>query len=181
VLHQELDRTDDRERLLGIARSWLYEHRLITVHERLLRSMIAVRLKAWVICVDCDHTAKRISAKQCPLWSIQNFNSVEIVKLRLQVGDAHSCDIINQHDDTLICAAGVGNRGIAPADSTKIESGVSRNRVSLFVAVTMISSRPDDSAPDGSAAIAMCTTAKDPMATNVLIATVKMRALIFTP
>jgi hypothetical protein len=34
-------RTDDRERLLGFARSWLYEHRLIIVHERLLRSMIA--------------------------------------------------------------------------------------------------------------------------------------------
>jgi hypothetical protein len=31
-----------RERLLGFARSWLYEHRLIIVHERLLRSMIAV-------------------------------------------------------------------------------------------------------------------------------------------
>ncbi len=41
VLRQELDRTDDRERLLGFARSWLYEHRLIIVHERLLRSMIA--------------------------------------------------------------------------------------------------------------------------------------------
>jgi DNA ligase D-like protein (predicted 3'-phosphoesterase) len=41
VLRQELDRTDDRERLLGFARGWLYEHRLIIVHERLLRSMIA--------------------------------------------------------------------------------------------------------------------------------------------
>jgi len=41
VLRQELDRTDDRERLLGFARSWLYEQRLIIVHERLLRSMIA--------------------------------------------------------------------------------------------------------------------------------------------
>jgi hypothetical protein len=41
VLREELDRTDDRERLLGFARSWLYEHRLIIVHERLLRSMVA--------------------------------------------------------------------------------------------------------------------------------------------
>jgi hypothetical protein len=46
VLHQELDRTDDRKRLLGFARSWLYEHRLIIVHERLLRSMIAVARRA---------------------------------------------------------------------------------------------------------------------------------------
>jgi len=30
-----------RERLLGFARNWLYEHRLIIVHERLLGSMIA--------------------------------------------------------------------------------------------------------------------------------------------
>jgi TnpA family transposase len=41
VLRQELSRTDDRERLLGFARRWLYEHRLLIVHERLLRSMIA--------------------------------------------------------------------------------------------------------------------------------------------
>src|ERR1700677_433479 len=41
VLRQELSRTDDRERLLGFARRWLYEHRLLIVRERLLRSMIA--------------------------------------------------------------------------------------------------------------------------------------------
>jgi hypothetical protein len=41
VLRQELSRTDDRERLLGFARRWLYEHRLLIVHERLLRSIIA--------------------------------------------------------------------------------------------------------------------------------------------
>ncbi len=41
VLRQELDRTDDRERLLGFARRWLYEHQLLIVHERLLRSLIA--------------------------------------------------------------------------------------------------------------------------------------------
>jgi uncharacterized protein DUF4158 len=41
VLRQELARTDDRERLLGFARRWLYDHRLIIVHERFLRSLIA--------------------------------------------------------------------------------------------------------------------------------------------
>ena len=41
VLRQELSRTDDRERLLGFARRWLYEHQLLIVHERLLRSIIA--------------------------------------------------------------------------------------------------------------------------------------------
>ncbi len=37
VLREELTRTDDRERLLGFARRWLYDHRLIIVHERRLR------------------------------------------------------------------------------------------------------------------------------------------------
>jgi hypothetical protein len=46
VLRQELDRTDDRERLLGFARGWLYEDRLIIVHERLLRSMITFARRA---------------------------------------------------------------------------------------------------------------------------------------
>jgi hypothetical protein len=41
VLRQEPSRTDDSERLLGFTRRWLYEHRLLIVHERLLRSMIA--------------------------------------------------------------------------------------------------------------------------------------------
>jgi hypothetical protein len=41
VLREELTRTDDRERLLGFARRWLYDHRLIIVHERRLRAMIA--------------------------------------------------------------------------------------------------------------------------------------------
>jgi hypothetical protein len=40
VLRQELDRADDRERLLGFGHRWLYEHQLLIVHERLLRSMI---------------------------------------------------------------------------------------------------------------------------------------------
>jgi Domain of unknown function (DUF4158) len=41
ALRQEIARIDDRERLLGFSRPWLYEHRLIIVHDRLLRSMIA--------------------------------------------------------------------------------------------------------------------------------------------
>ena len=41
VLRGELSRTDDRERLLGFARRCLYDHRLIIVHERRLRSMCA--------------------------------------------------------------------------------------------------------------------------------------------
>jgi TnpA family transposase len=41
VLREELTRTDDRERLLGFARRWLYDHRLIIVHERRLRAMVA--------------------------------------------------------------------------------------------------------------------------------------------
>ena len=40
VLREELSRRDDRERLLGFARRWLYGHRLIIVHERRLRAMI---------------------------------------------------------------------------------------------------------------------------------------------
>ena len=41
VLRADLSRTDDRERLLSFARRWLYDHRLIIVHERRLRMMIA--------------------------------------------------------------------------------------------------------------------------------------------
>ena len=41
VLREELSRTDDRERLLGFARRWLYDHRLVIVHERRLRTMCA--------------------------------------------------------------------------------------------------------------------------------------------
>lgn len=43
ALRQELTRTRDRERLLVSACRWLYEHRLIMVHERSLRSTIAIR------------------------------------------------------------------------------------------------------------------------------------------
>jgi hypothetical protein len=40
ALRQELARTRDRQRLLVFARRWLYEHRLIIMHERSLRSTI---------------------------------------------------------------------------------------------------------------------------------------------
>jgi hypothetical protein len=40
-LHAELERTNDRDRLVLFARRWLHEHRLIITHGRLLRKMIA--------------------------------------------------------------------------------------------------------------------------------------------
>jgi Domain of unknown function (DUF4158) len=40
VLRDELSRTTDRQRLLGFARRWLYEHRLLVPCERDLRVMI---------------------------------------------------------------------------------------------------------------------------------------------
>jgi len=40
VLRGELSRTGDRQRLLQYARRWLYEHRLIVLRERDLRTMI---------------------------------------------------------------------------------------------------------------------------------------------
>jgi hypothetical protein len=42
VLRQELSRSYGRERLLGFARRWLYEHRLLIVHERPLDGSISV-------------------------------------------------------------------------------------------------------------------------------------------
>jgi hypothetical protein len=41
IFREEISRTDDRERLLGFARRWLHDHRLIIAHERRLRAMIA--------------------------------------------------------------------------------------------------------------------------------------------
>jgi len=41
ALRQELTRTFDRQQLLVFARRWLYDHRLIIMHERSLRSTIA--------------------------------------------------------------------------------------------------------------------------------------------
>jgi hypothetical protein len=40
ALRQELARTRDRQRLLVFARRWLYDHQLIIMHERSLRSTI---------------------------------------------------------------------------------------------------------------------------------------------
>src|ERR1019366_6759476 len=40
ALRRELTRTRDREWLLGFARRWLYDHHLIIMHERALRSII---------------------------------------------------------------------------------------------------------------------------------------------
>lgn len=45
ALRAEFARTTDRLRLVAFARSWLYEHRLIIVFERKLRSMIAVAVR----------------------------------------------------------------------------------------------------------------------------------------
>ena len=44
VLRDEVAHTADRERLLLWARHWLYEHRLIIVHERAIRSIVAAAL-----------------------------------------------------------------------------------------------------------------------------------------
>jgi hypothetical protein len=40
ALRQELTRTRDRQQLLVFARRWLYDHQLIIMHERALRSII---------------------------------------------------------------------------------------------------------------------------------------------
>jgi len=44
VLRDEVAHTADRERLLLRARRWLYEHRLIIVHERAIRALVAAAL-----------------------------------------------------------------------------------------------------------------------------------------
>ena len=45
LLREELERTGDRDRLMLFARHWLYEHRLIIVHDRLLRKIIAASVQ----------------------------------------------------------------------------------------------------------------------------------------
>jgi hypothetical protein len=45
VLRDELARTGNRQRLLQLARRWLYEHRLIVLRERDLRTMIAKAIR----------------------------------------------------------------------------------------------------------------------------------------
>ncbi|MFX7825305.1 hypothetical protein ABTK20_23160, partial [Acinetobacter baumannii] len=44
ILRDEVAHTADRERLLVRARHWLYEHRLIIVHERAIRTLVAAAL-----------------------------------------------------------------------------------------------------------------------------------------
>ena len=44
-LRDEVSRCADREQLLVGARQWLYEHRLLIVHDRAIRAMIAAALK----------------------------------------------------------------------------------------------------------------------------------------
>ena len=44
ILRDEVAHTADRERLLLRARHWLYEHRLIIVHERAIRALVAAAL-----------------------------------------------------------------------------------------------------------------------------------------
>jgi hypothetical protein len=44
ILRDEVAHTADRERLLLRARHWLYEHRLIIVHERAIRTLVAAAL-----------------------------------------------------------------------------------------------------------------------------------------
>ena len=47
VLRDELARTSDRGRLLQFARHWLYEHRLIVLRERDLRTMIVKAIRQY--------------------------------------------------------------------------------------------------------------------------------------
>ena len=47
VLRDELARTSDRGRLLQFARRWLYEHRLIVLRERDLRTMIVKAIRQY--------------------------------------------------------------------------------------------------------------------------------------
>jgi hypothetical protein len=44
VLRDEVVHCSDRERLLVLARQWLYDHRLLIVHDRVIRAMVAAAL-----------------------------------------------------------------------------------------------------------------------------------------
>ena len=44
VLRDEVAHCTDRERLLVLARQWLYDHRLLIVHDRVIRAMVAAAL-----------------------------------------------------------------------------------------------------------------------------------------
>jgi hypothetical protein len=41
VLRDEVAHCSNRERLLALARQWLYDHRLLIVHDRVIRAMVA--------------------------------------------------------------------------------------------------------------------------------------------
>jgi hypothetical protein len=47
ALRQDLTRTRDRQRLLVFARRWLYDHQLIIMHERALRSIIVSAIRQY--------------------------------------------------------------------------------------------------------------------------------------
>jgi len=44
VLRDEVAHCSDRDRLLVLARQWLYDHRLLIVHDRVIRAMVAAAL-----------------------------------------------------------------------------------------------------------------------------------------
>ena len=44
VLRDEVAHCADRERLLVLARQWLYDHQLLIVHDRVIRAMVAAAL-----------------------------------------------------------------------------------------------------------------------------------------
>ena len=44
VLRDEVAHCADRERLLVLARQWLYDHHLLIVHDRVIRAMVAAAL-----------------------------------------------------------------------------------------------------------------------------------------
>jgi hypothetical protein len=62
VLRDELSPTTDRQRLLGFARRWLYEHRLLVPRERDLRVMIhkAVRSHKAALARSIHGTRQRV-------------------------------------------------------------------------------------------------------------------------
>jgi hypothetical protein len=44
VLRDEVAHCSDRERLLVLAKQWQYDHRLLIVHDRVIRAMVAAAL-----------------------------------------------------------------------------------------------------------------------------------------
>jgi TnpA family transposase len=84
ILRDEVAHSADRERLLLHARHWLYEHRLLIVHDRVIRGLVAaalteleavtaqsiraaalaVTLKRWSLALDCT----RADGQHCQSW-----------------------------------------------------------------------------------------------------------------